>query len=252
MRRFRVPAAAGIALVLLVLSAGPAFAPWKGLSDLYMDDGGRVCRNGIEFSLAHFFAANESAEVTNVTADPDVVVVPSTPLAQLRFGPVPELFANGDYYYSSTYRIRFPTKVQTGTQLEIRFTGTSNASDAPRPVAACSLGRRVSAFIGLSDPPNVNDVTTTAPIALKFRVPRQTGLDIFSEDPLYAPIPCAPLDTNPGYNPTAATGTLSRDPLRPIYTYLWTPPTGLTGCQEVWFRLKRDGLQHRVLFDFGP
>jgi hypothetical protein len=250
-RRFRVLAAVGIALVLLVLTAGPAFAPWKGLSDLHMDDGGRVCNDGIEFALAHFFAANQSAEVTNA-ADPNDVIVPTTRLAQLRFGPIPELFGLGDYYYSSIYRIRLP-KVPTGTQLQISFTGTSNATSSTLTVAACKLGKPVSGFVKLSDPPDVNAVTTTDPIALTFKVPGQTGLDIFSENPTYAPIPCTPaVSPNPGYQPTAATGTLSLGKSSGTYTFLWTPPTGLTGCQEVWFRLKGDGLQHKVLFDFGP
>ena len=83
----------------------------------------------------------------------------------------------------------------------------------------CALGRAVSQFIGLSDPPDVNDVTTT-PIALKLRIPGPVGLDIFSEDPLFAPIPCAPLGTNPGYVPTAATGTLSVAASTKTYTYL--------------------------------
>jgi len=252
--RFRAPAAVGVALVILVLTAGPAFARWKGLSDLNMDDGGHVCRSGVEFALAHFAPASESAEVRNVTADPDVVVVPSTPLARLVFSPVPERSATDPYYYSSIYRILFPKKVPAGTQLEIHFSGTSSAISATLAVADCRLGKPVSEFLGLANPPDVNAVTTTDPIALTFKVPGQTGLDIFSEVPTYWPIPCSPTDANPGYVPPApsANGTVSFDKSSKSYTYLWTPPTGLIGCQEVWFRLKGDGLQHRALFDFGP
>ncbi len=249
MRRFRAPAAVGVALVFLVLTAGPAFAPWKGLSDLNFDDG-RICRDGIQFALADLFAVSEHATVTNVTADPDVVLVDDVPLAQLVFGPVPERFFLGDYYFSSNYRIPLPKRVPTGTVLSIDFTGSRTASTNVT-VVNCRLGRPVSGFIGLSDPPGVNTVTTTDPIALEFSLGR-AGLDIFAEDPTYAPIPCTPTDPNPGYSPNAASGTLSFDKSSGTYTYLWTPPTGLTGCQEVWFRLKRDGLQHRVMFDFGP
>jgi hypothetical protein len=255
MRRFRVPAAVGGALVFLILTAGPAFAPWKGISDLHLDDGGRVCNDGIEFALAHFFAANQSAEVTSAS-DPTDVIVPTTQLAQLRFGPVPELFVTGDFYFSSIYRIRLP-KVPTGTQLQIHFTGTSNATSGPLTVAACKLGKPVSGFMKLSNPPGVNAVTTTDPVALTFKVPGQTGLDIFSagEGPTYAPIPCTPaISPNPGYSPTAAEGTLSHGKSSGTYTFLWNPPdppAELTGCQEVFFRLKGDGLQHRALFDFG-
>jgi hypothetical protein len=255
MRRFRAPAAVGVALLFMVLTAGPAFAPWKGLSVLHMDDGGRVCNDGIEFALAHVFAANETAEVANA-ADPNDIIVPATQLAQLRFGPVPELFAADDMYFSSIYRIRLP-KVATGTQVEIHFTGTSNATSAALTVAACRLGKRVSGFVKLSDPPAVNTVTTTDPIAVTFKVPGQTGLDIFStgERPTYAPIPCTPaVSPNPGYSPTQAEGTLSVGKSPGTYTFLWDPPdqpNELTGCQEVFFRLNADGLQHRVLFDFG-
>src|SRR5436190_666874 len=139
--RFRAPAAVGVALVILVLTAGPAFARWKGLSDLNMDNGGHVCRSGVEFALAHFAPASESAEVRNVTADPDVVVVPSTPLARLVFSPVPERSATDPYYYSSIYRILFPKKVPAGTQLEIHFSGTSSAISATLAVADCRLGK---------------------------------------------------------------------------------------------------------------
>jgi len=250
-RRFRAPAAVGVALVFLVLTAGPAFAPWKGLSVLHMDDGGRVCNDGIEFALAHISAANETAEVTNA-ADPNDVIVPTTQLAQLPFAPVPEIFGTDDEYFSSIYRIRLP-KVATGTQLEIHFAGTSNATSAILPVAGCKLGKPVSGFVKLSDPPGINAATTTDPIALTFKVPGQTGTDIFStgEGPTFAPIPCSPaVSPNPGYSPTTATGTLSVGKSG-TYTFSWSPPSGLTGCQEVFFRLKGDGLQHRVMFDFG-
>lgn len=252
MRRFRVPAAAGVALVFLVLTAGPAFAPWKGLSDLNFDDG-RICRDGIAFALADFTADTEHATVTNVTANPDVVLADDVTLAQLHFEPVPERFSLGDYYFSASYRILFAKRVPTGTDLTIDFTGSHIASTNLPPVVNCRLGHEpVSGFAGLSDPPGVNTVTTTDPIALEFSLPGRAGLDIFSEDPTYAPIPCSPTVTpNPGYSPSAATGTLSFVKSAGTYTYLWTPPAGLKGCQEVWFRLKKDGLQHRVMFDFG-
>jgi hypothetical protein len=252
MRRFRVPAAVGVALLFLVLTAGPAFAPWKGISDLNFDDG-RICRDGIAFALADFTADIEHATVTNVTANPDVVLADDVTLAQLHFEPVPERFSVGDYYFSASYRILFAKKVPIGADLTIDFTGSHIAGTNLPPVANCRLGQEpVSGFAGLSDPPDVNTVTTTDPIALEFALPGKAGLDIFSEEPQYAPIPCAPAaGVNPGYLPAAATGTLSLDRSSGSYTYLWDPPIGLTGCQEVWFRLKKDGLQHRVMFDFG-
>ena len=251
MRRFRAPAAVGVALVFLVLTAGPAFAPWKGLSDLHMDDGGRVCNDGIEFALAHFAPVTESAEVRNA-ADPTDVIVPSTPLARLVFSPVPERSATDPYFYSSIYRIRLP-KLPTGTAFDIHFTGgTSSATSSTLTVGACKLGKPVSQFVKLANPPDVNAVTTPDPIALTFKVPGETGTDIFSEEPTFGPIPCFPTDANPGYVPTPATGTLSSGKSPGAYTYLWTPPPGLSGCQELWFRLDLDGLQHRALFDFGP
>jgi hypothetical protein len=253
MRRFRAPAAVGVALLFLVLTAGPAFAPWKGLSDLNFDDG-RMCRDGINFALADFTADNEHATVTNVTADPDIILADDVTLAQLHFAPVPERFFLGDYYFSANYRIPFP-KVPIGTDLTIDFTGSHITSTNLPPVGNCRLGQPVSGFIGLSNPPDVNTVTTPDPIALEFSLPGRAGPHIFSERPTYAPIPCAPGGANPGSPdpaPPRATGTLSFDKSSGTYTYLWTPPTGLKGCQEVWFRLKRDGLQHRVMFDFGP
>jgi hypothetical protein len=253
MRRFRAPAAVGVALVFLVLTAGPAFAPWKGLSDLNFDDG-RICRDGIAFALADFGADNEHATVTNVTANPDVVLANDVALAQLHFEPVPELFSLGDYYFSASYRILFPQKVPAGTDLTIDFTGTHNTGTNLK-VANCRLGDQpVSGFAGLLNPPGVNTVTTSDPIALEFALPGKGGRDIFTEDPLYAPIPCAPAQgVNPGYpDPVPqAIGTLSFNRSSGTYTYLWTPSSDLTGCQEVWFRLKKDGLQHRAMFDFG-
>ena len=251
MRRFRAPAVVGVALVFLVLTAGPAFAPWKGLDVINMDDGGRVCHDGVEFALSDLFASSESAKVTNA-ADTSDVIVPTTQLAQLLFGPVPELFGLGDYYFSSIYRIRLP-KVATGTQIQIAFTGTANATSGPLTVANCKLGKPVSDFVKLLNPPEINLATTTGPIGLTFKVPGQTGADIFStgEGPTFAPIPCSPaVSPNPGYSPTTAAGTLSVGKSG-TYTFSWSPPSGLTGCQEVFFRLKGDGLQHRVMFDFG-
>jgi hypothetical protein len=252
MRRIRFAAVPGIVLLVLLVLAPPAFAPWKGLSDLNYDDGGNVCRDGIDFALTNIFPSTLSVEVSNVSVDPNVVIVPSTLLQQLEFGPVPELFGLGDYYYSSSARVRFGQELPAGTQVVLRFSGGVNTSTGPQTVQDCLLGRKVSGFIGLKDPPGVNTVPTSGPIWLVFRVPGSQGLDIFTEPPTFAPIPCAPAQgVNPGYLPSSATGLLKHVKALDLYLYRWDRPVGVTGCQEVWFRLKKDGLQHRVMFDFG-
>lgn len=254
MRRIRFAAVPGIVLLVLVVLAPPAFAPWKGLSDLNYDDGdgGNVCRDGIDFALTNIFPSTLSVEVVNVSVVPEVVILPPTPLQQLEFGPVPELFHLSDYYYSSSARVRFGQQLPPGTQVDVRFSGSLIAS-AGGTVHDCLLGRKVSGFVGLKDPPGVNRVTWSGPTWLTLRIPGSQGLDIFDEAPTYAPIPCAPVQgVNPGYVPSSATGVLKHVKLLDLYLYRWDRPAGISGCQEVWFRLKSDGLQHRVMFDFGP
>lgn len=251
MKSLRIPTASAICAGLLVsLLVGTAWAPWRGLSDLFYDDGGRTCRNGAEFSLSHFFPVRTSVEVTNLSADPDVVVA-SKDLAQLVFAPVPEQFINGDYVFSRAYRVMFTQVLPVGTQVQLQFSGGANGTTTEL-VDDCRLGPKPSAFIELKDPPGVNAVASL-PIRLIFRLPGNAGLDIFSVGPMFAPIPCSSSERGPFTDQSTPTaGQLRYNRERDRYVYRWDPPAGLTGCQEVWFRLRKDGLFRPVMFDFGP
>jgi len=250
-KSLRVFTAAAICAGLLVSSlAGTAWAPWRGLSDLFYDDGGRTCRDGAEFSLSHFSPVRMSVEVTNLTADPDVVVA-TKDLARLLFAPVPEQFINGDYVFSHAYRVRFTQILPVGTEVQLRFSGGANGSTTEL-VDDCRLGEKPSQFIDLKDPPGVNAVTSL-PVRLIFRLPGNAGLDIFDVGPTFAPIPCSASVSGPFTDQSAPTaGELRYNNDRDRYVYRWSPPAGLTGCQEVSFRLRKDGLFRPVMFDFGP
>lgn len=256
MKRTWVPAAvlASAALAALALGVGIASGGWAGITDMHYDNGGRSCTDGIEFGLSFFAPATISVTITDDTdpANP-IVIVPQTPLAQLHFAPVPELFGSGTFLYSSIYRITFPSTVAPGQHLDIHFSGGSgtNAS-AGEIVENCQLGTPYTGFFGsVANPPVVNPARTGKPIKLKFSLPGDHGLLIFTEGPTYAPIPCTPSDPLPDYQPSPAVGTLRYDPREARYIYLWDPPSGLSGCYSIWFRAAPDGLFREALFNFG-
>jgi hypothetical protein len=249
---------AAAATLALAAMASPAIAGWRGLNDLNYDDGGHACTNAIEFSLANF-SSSLSVRVVDVTPDPDVVVVPLTPLTMV-FAPVPELFGTGfgtgaPYKFSRTFRLTLNPQPQAGDELSLEFSGPpgSNGS-AARTVEDCTLGAPFAGFLGkIKNPPTLNVPKPQKPIELKFSLPGNHGLDIFATDegPTFAPIPCSPQDTTPEYQPSTAVGSLSYHSRSDRYTFTWQPPTGLAGCYEFWFRATTDGLRHSALFNFG-
>ena len=255
MKRTWVPAAAlaCAAVAALALGVGTASGGWGGITDMHYDNGGRTCSDGIEFGLAFFSAATISVTITDDT-DPTnpIVIVPETQLAPLHFAPVPELFGLGSYLHSSTYRITFPSPLAPNRHLDVHFSGGSGTNASTGEVVEnCQLGTPFSGFFGsVRNPPAVNRATPGKPIKIKFSLPGDHGLSIFTEGPTYAPIPCTPLDPVPSYQPSTAVGTLRYDVREDRYTYTWDPPSGLTGCYTVWFRAAPDGLFRSALFNF--
>ena len=109
---------------VVLMSATSASAGWRGLADLNYDDEGRICSNGMEFSLASSLGpATVSVMVTNITAEPDVEVVPLTELPPLVFAPVPELFNVATYLHSRSFHLHFSPLPRPGSELLIQFSG---------------------------------------------------------------------------------------------------------------------------------
>jgi hypothetical protein len=253
-RTWPVAALASAVLAALALGVGAASGGWAGITDLHYDNSGRTCTDGIEFGLAFYSGATISVTISDDTdpANP-IVIVPQTPLAPLHFAPVPELFGLGSYLHSSSYRVLFPSSVAPGRHLDVHFSGGSgtNASTGEL-VENCQLGTPFSGFFGsVRNPPAVNAAAADKQIKLKFSLPGDHGLSIFTEGPTYAPIPCGPLDPVPSYQPSTTVGTLRYDAHEDRYTYRWDPPSGLNGCYTVWFRATPDGLFRSALFNFG-
>ncbi len=120
MKSSRAICALALAGVVL-MTATPASAGWRGLADLNYDDEGRICSNAMEFSLASSLGpARVSVSVTNITAEPDVEIVPLTELPALVFAPVPELFDVATYLHSRSFRLHFSPRPAPGAELLIR------------------------------------------------------------------------------------------------------------------------------------
>jgi hypothetical protein len=251
MRSLRAVSVAGISVVLLVsVLAGPAFAPWKGLNIIAIDDGGRLCRDGIEFGLTHIFP-NVNVEVSDVSVTPPVVLAAARS-AGLVFAPVPER-PNDEGTFSNIVRIRFDHDVPAGTTVALAFSGSVGANAiVDLTVLDCRLGGKASQFLGLKDPPAINQLQGTRPVRLIVHIPGNGNGAVFSEAPTFQAIPCAPPVLGdppvPDYDPVPAAGHLTYIRLIEAAIFRWDPPAGLTGCHEVWFRLRQDGLQHRALF----
>ncbi len=251
MRSLRAVSVAGISVVLLVsVLAGPAFAPWKGLNNLHIDDGGRFCRDGIEFGLTHLFPT-VTVEVSDVSVTPPAVLAPDRS-AGLVFAPVPDLFSIGEGIFSNIVRIRFDHEVPAGTTVALSFSGFLADITTTETVLDCRLGGKVSPFLGLKDPPGFNQLQGTRPVRLIVHIPGNGNGAVFSEVPTFQAIPCVvPVQGGPpipDFEPVPAAGQLTYIRFLETAIFRWDPPAGLTGCQEVWFRLREDGLQHRALF----
>ena len=238
----------GLALV-------PATGAWRSISTIVYDDGGRTCRNIAHFSLAHELPSTK-VKITDITADPDVVVTPLKTL-NLRFSPTPELFGpdpsfTAPYHYSGNFRVPMDPRPAAGHTVRIRFVdGSGITSTVDETVQSCTLGTTFVGFTSpVSNPPTVNQVAGGSAVSLRFGLNGNQGTSIFSEAPTFAPMPCTSSGVTPAYQPSAASGSLTYRADLDRYTYTWNSPSGLNGCYSFWFRTKRDGLTHRALFRF--
>ena len=247
-----------LALGMVLMTATPASAGWRGLADLNYDDEGRICSNAMEFSLASTLGpARVSVSVTNITAEPDVEIVPLTELPALDFAPVPELFDVATYLHSRSFRLHFSPRPPPGAELLIRFFGGEGIDGSTVDVVDhCWLISQFELKDSLA-PPAVTAPENPELVRIPFHLPFVGGQEIFTEGPTFAPIPCAAPASAPFQEPTPATGELRRW-FGGLYVFRWEPPAGLTGCQELTFRTVEPGLSandlglnHRVLFDFG-
>jgi hypothetical protein len=233
----------------------PAFGAWRSISTIVYDDGGRTCRNIAHFSLAHELATTK-VKITDITADPDIVVTPLKTL-NLRFSPTPELFGpdpafTAPYHYSGNFRVPMDPRPAAGHIVRLRFNdGSGVTSSVDETVQSCTLGTTFVGFTApVANPPTVNQVADGSSISLKFGLNGNQGTSIFSESPRFAPMPCTTSGATPAYQPTLASGSLTYRADLDRYTYAWNSPQGLSGCYSFWFRTKRDGLTHRALFNF--
>ena len=189
MKASRTMCALAVAGVVLV-SATSASAGWRGLADLNYDDEGRICSNAMEFSLASSLGpATVSIMVTNITAEPDVEIVPLTELAPLVFGPVPELFDVNDYLHSRSFRLHFSPKPLPGSELLIQFSGGDGIDGSTVDVVdSCWLHGQFE----LKQPPEPPVVTVPERpelVRIRFHLPGASGKEIFTEGPTYLPHP---------------------------------------------------------------
>ena len=233
----------------------PAVGAWRSISTIVYDDGGRTCRNIAHFSLAHELAST-TVKITDITADPDIVVTPVKTL-NMRFSPTPELFGpdpafSAPYHFSGNFRVPMDPRPAAGHIVRLRFNdGSGIFSSVDETVQSCTLGTTFVGFTSpVANPPTLNPATAGNAIKLKFGLNGNQGTNIFSEAPTFAPIPCTTGDSTPAYEATPASGSLSYRADLDRYTYSWNSPVGLTGCYSFWFRTRRDGLTHRALFSF--
>ena len=257
MKSSRAICALTVAGVVLVV-ATTASAGWRGLADLNYDDEGRICSNAMEFSLASSLGpARISVSVTDITADPEVEIVPLTQLPDLTFAPVPELFDVATYLHSRTFRLHFSPRPAPGSELRIEFSGGEGIDGATVDVVdRCWLFTQFELKDSL-EPPAVTVPENPELVRIPFHLPLVGGQDVFTEGPAFAPIPCQAPASATFQEPTPAEGELRRW-FGGFYVFRWHPPAGLTGCHELSFRTvelglsdEDLGLNHRVLFDFG-
>jgi len=238
------------------VGSAPAGAAWRGINDLNYDDGGRVCRDGVRFGLAHLYP-EVKARIINTTPDPDLVVTRRR-VVSLPFSPTPELFTDFalGYKYSRNMHLAMSPTAAPGDEIRIEFTNAPGGSGAnasvTETVGSCLDAPRFEGFFDpVENPPAVNPATPGEKINLRFGLFGDHGADIFREEPTFAPIPCSSPDTVPAYDPTAASYRLAYLAADDRYVVRWFPPDTLSGCQELFFRTKYSGLAHRALFDFG-
>ena len=243
---------------IVLMTATPAMAGWRGLADLNYDDEGRICSNAMEFSLASSLGpVSISVSVTDITAEPDVEIVPLTELPALTFDPVPELFDVATYLHSRSFRLHFSPRPAPGSELRIEFSGGEGIDGSTIDVVdRCWLFSQFQLKDSL-EPPAVTAVQDPELVRVPFHLPFAGGDEIFTEGPTFAPVPCAAPATAEFQEPTPALGELRRW-LGGFFVFRWEPPAGLTGCQELTFRTVEPGLSandlglsHRVLLDFG-
>jgi hypothetical protein len=258
-RALRGSALAVIVLQFLVVLSTPAEAGWRSINTLNYDDGGRACTNAVRFSLAHF-DQKVRVKITNTTPEPDVIVHPLT-TRKLYFAPVPDLFGDfGEpYLYSRNLQLSLNPQPQPGDELLINFRnapgGSGASSSVTETVEDCTEGPHFKGFdtpiVNPDFVPALNPATPGTTVKLSFSLLGDRGLSIFTEGPTFAPIPCAPTDTTPAYQPTLAKGGLRYRTATDRYLFRWRAPADLAGCYAFWFRNVDDGLTHRALFDFG-
>ena len=258
MKTSRTMCALAVAGVVL-MSATSASAGWRGLADLNYDDEGRICSNGMEFSLASSLGpATVSVMVTNITAEPDVEVVPLTELPPLVFAPVPELFNVATYLHSRSFHLHFSPLPRPGSELLIQFSGGEGIDGSTVDVVdRCWLFSQFELKEAL-EPPVITVPENPELVTVGFHLFGVRGKEIFTEGPNFSAIPCAAPASPEFQEPTPAIGELRyKGGYR--YVFRWEPPADLVGCHELTFRTVEPGLSvndlglnHRVLFAFGP
>lgn len=242
-----------VVLAASALAAGTAFAGWRGLNDLNYDDRGRVCRDGMEFALANLGPSVASVTVLETDAGGTNVIrtiVPTTPLAQLVFNPVPELSSQfADYNYSRIFRLRFPVALAPGTFLSVEFSGGPGVNGGT--VDQVSDCRLVPAFLGFAgpadEPPTVNAAVPGRIVPVGFLAAGvQSASDVVVS---VSSIPCAAGDPPLDEDTAPAVGQLRRFGL--AFGFAWQTDPAWTGCKQLSFRTPLDGLVHRLNFRFS-
>jgi hypothetical protein len=246
-------ALAAVVIVAAALAVGTALAGWRGLNDLNYDDRGRVCRDGMEFALANLGPSSASVTVHETDAGGTNVIrtiVPTTPLAQLQWNPVPELSSQfADYNYSRIFRLRFPVALVPGTFLSVEFSGGPGVNGGTVDVVAdCRL---VPAFLGFAgpadEPPTVNRVVPGRIVPVGFLAAGVPSLaDVVVS---VSSIPCTAGDPPFDEDTAPAAGQLRRFGI--AFGFAWQTDPAWVGCKQLAFRTPLDGLVRRLNFTFG-
>ncbi|HEU0334904.1 MAG TPA: hypothetical protein VFR43_00020 [Gaiellaceae bacterium] len=248
-------ALAAVVVAASVLAAGTALAGWRGLNDLNYDDRGRVCRDGMEFALANLGPSVASVTVLETDAGGTNVIrtiVPTTPLAQLVFNPVPELSSQfADYNYSGIFQLRFPVTLAPGTYLSVEFSGGSGVNGGTvDQVTDCKLDPGFLGFPGpVGEPPNVNASVPGEVVPVRFLAAGVTSpADVVVS---VSSIPCSAGDPPLDEDTVPAVGQLRRFGAGVAFAFAWQTDPAWTGCKQLSFRTPLDGLVHRLNFNFG-
>jgi Bacterial pre-peptidase C-terminal domain len=132
---------------------------------------------------------------------------------------------------------------------------TDNAGNESVEVVHYTVGFDFTGFLGLANPPGVNEVKAGRVVPVKFSIDGFHGFDVFADGyPQSADYDCD-AEEEPeldGGKPTSRVGRVIFNPRRDRYVYPWrTDPRWAGTCRQLVVKLS-DGSVHRANFEFEP